>query len=180
MLEYSWYCDQYSVDTISAGVVMSFLYESFERNLLTAEDTGGLKLTWGDKATALELLHQIAAGKRVCQSCGIRCALFERMDCRACCATPQAHQRSVMEELALYAMEAKGLEFSMYITKESLAQQGGYGFALKGPQHDESWLIAIDQLRKELPTLKQRQKRYCGFHCFAPGLTLQGCASSPG
>ena len=44
----------------------------------------------------------------------------------------------------------------MYITKESLAQQGGYGFALKGPQHDEAWLIFIDQVYNELPTLEQK------------------------
>jgi aldehyde:ferredoxin oxidoreductase len=53
-------------------------------------------------------------------------------------------------------MEVKGLEFSMYITKESLAQQGGYGFALKGPQHDEAWLIFIDQVHKELPTFEMK------------------------
>jgi aldehyde:ferredoxin oxidoreductase len=34
-------------------------------------------------------------------------------------------------------MEVKGLEFSEYVTKESLAQQGGYALALKGAQHDE-------------------------------------------
>ena len=43
-------------------------------------------------------------------------------------------------------MEAKGLEFSEYMTKESLAQQGGYGLALKGPQHDEAWLIFLDMV----------------------------------
>jgi aldehyde:ferredoxin oxidoreductase len=53
-------------------------------------------------------------------------------------------------------MEVKGLEFSMYVSKESLAQQGGYGFALKGPQHDEAWLIFIDQVHKEIPTLEQK------------------------
>jgi aldehyde:ferredoxin oxidoreductase len=58
----------------------------------------------------------------------------------------------VTVELNKFGMEAKGLEFSMYITKESLAQQGGYAFALKGPQHDEAWLIFIDQVHKELPT----------------------------
>jgi len=64
---------------------------------------------------------------------------------------------AVMAELNKFAMEVKGLEFSMYVTKESLAQQGGYGFALKGPQHDEAWLIFIDQVHKELPTLSTRQ-----------------------
>ncbi|MFN2169577.1 MAG: hypothetical protein ACK2U9_25365, partial [Anaerolineae bacterium] len=60
----------------------------------------------------------------------------------------------IYKELCLFGMETKGLEFSMYITKESLAQQGGYGFALKGPQHDEAWLIGIDQIRNELPTFE--------------------------
>ena len=30
-------------------------------------------------------------------------------------------------------MESKGLEYSEYVTKESLAMQGGYGLTLKGP-----------------------------------------------
>ena len=43
-----------------------------------------------------------------------------------------APKEDVLNELKAFAMEVKGLEFSMYSTKESLAQQGGYGFALKG------------------------------------------------
>jgi aldehyde:ferredoxin oxidoreductase len=62
----------------------------------------------------------------------------------------------VMADLNKFAMEVKGLEFSMYITKESLAQQGGYGFALKGPQHDEAWLIFIDQVNNEIPSFAQK------------------------
>ena len=61
----------------------------------------------------------------------------------------------VASELGKFAMEVKGLEFSMYITKESLAQQGGYGFALKGPQHDEAWLIFIDQVYNEIPEIER-------------------------
>jgi aldehyde:ferredoxin oxidoreductase len=48
------------------------------------------------------------------------------------------------------------LEFSMYISRESLAQQGGYGFALKGPQHDEAWLIFLDQVHKEMETFEMK------------------------
>ena len=40
--------------------------------------------------------------------------------------------------------------------QQPLAQQGGYGFSLKGPQHDEAWLIFIDQLYKEIPTFKMK------------------------
>jgi aldehyde:ferredoxin oxidoreductase len=61
-----------------------------------------------------------------------------------------------MSELEKFAMEVKGLEFSLYVTKESLAQQGGYGFSLKGPQHDEAWLIFIDQVHGEIPTFEMK------------------------
>ena len=61
-----------------------------------------------------------------------------------------------LAELGKFAMEVKGLEFSLYVTKESLAQQGGYGFSLKGPQHDEAWLIFIDQVHGELPTFEMK------------------------
>jgi len=56
--------------------------------------------------------------------------------------------------LADIGMEAKGLEFSEYMTKESLAQQGGYGLALKGPQHDEAWLIFLDMVHNFMPTFE--------------------------
>jgi aldehyde:ferredoxin oxidoreductase len=76
-------------------------------------------------------------------------------------------------------METKGLEFSMYITKESLAQQGGYGFALKGPQHDESWLIAIDQLRKELPTFEDKAEALLWFPLFRTWFNIAGLCKLP-
>ena len=49
-------------------------------------------------------------------------------------------------------MEIKGMEISEYLTKESIAQQGGYGLATKGAQHDEAWLIFMDQIHNLLPT----------------------------
>jgi aldehyde:ferredoxin oxidoreductase len=61
-----------------------------------------------------------------------------------------------LAELNKFGMEVKGLEFSLYVCKESLAQQGGYGFSLKGPQHDEAWLIFIDQVHNEIPTFEMK------------------------
>jgi aldehyde:ferredoxin oxidoreductase len=84
-----------------------------------------------------------------------------------------------MEELSLFAMETKGLEFSMYISKESLAQQGGYGFALKGPQHDEAWLIAIDQLNKELPTFKKKAMALKWFPLIRTWFNIVGLCKLP-
>ena len=53
-------------------------------------------------------------------------------------------------------MEAKGLEYSQYMSKESLAQQGGYTLALKGPQHDEAWLIFMDMVNNQIPTFEDK------------------------
>jgi aldehyde:ferredoxin oxidoreductase len=180
MLEYSWYCDQYSLDTISLGVTLSFLYEAYERGLLTREDTGGLTLTWGDAETALELLHQIASGKPGFPrevGHGVRYMKIWIAD-RAALRLGRSRE-SVLEELSRFAMESKGLEFSMYITKESLAQQGGYGFALKGPQHDESWLIGIDQLRKELPTFEEKADALRWFPLFRTWFNIVGLCKLP-
>ena len=85
----------------------------------------------------------------------------------------------IMAELELFAMESKGLEFSMYITKESLAQQGGYGFALKGPQHDEAWLIALDQIKKELPTFEKKASALRWFPLFRTWFNIVGLCKLP-
>jgi aldehyde:ferredoxin oxidoreductase len=84
-----------------------------------------------------------------------------------------------MNELNKFGMEVKGLEFSMYITKESLAQQGGYGFALKGPQHDEAWLIFIDQVYKEIPTFKMKAKALRWFPLIRTWFNAVGLCKLP-
>ncbi len=180
MLEYSWYCDQYSLDTISLGVTLSFLFEAYERGLLTSEDTGGLQLVWGDVRTTLELIHKIAAGEPgLPQEAGhgvryLKGWIAERAAHRRGCA-----REEILDELSRFAMESKGLEFSMYITKESLAQQGGYGLSLKGPQHDESWLIAIDQIKKELPSFEDKAEALWWFPLFRTWFNIVGLCKLP-
>jgi len=52
-------CNTYGIDTISAGNVIAFAIEAYERGLITDEDTGGLKLRWGDADACLNLLEMI-------------------------------------------------------------------------------------------------------------------------
>jgi aldehyde:ferredoxin oxidoreductase len=49
------------MDTISAGGVAAFAIECFEAGLLTAEDTGGLELRWGDAEAITALIEKIVA-----------------------------------------------------------------------------------------------------------------------
>jgi len=180
MLEYAWYCDEYGLDTISAGVVMSFLFEAYQRDLLSSIDTGGLELKWGDTDTVLNLLHRMAAGETEFAREAGRGVRHIKTYVAQLAAQRNGRPRSeVLKELELFGMECKGLEFSMYITKESLAQQGGYGFALKGPQHDESWLIGIDQLNKELPTFEKKARALKWFPLFRTWFNIAGLCKLP-
>ncbi|MEM1976921.1 MAG: aldehyde ferredoxin oxidoreductase C-terminal domain-containing protein, partial [Nitrososphaerota archaeon] len=52
-------CNTYGIDTISAGNAIAFAIEAYERGLITDEDTGGLKLRWGDADACLNLLEMI-------------------------------------------------------------------------------------------------------------------------
>jgi aldehyde:ferredoxin oxidoreductase len=90
-----------------------------------------------------------------------------------------ASVEETMEQLNKFAMEVKGLEFSMYISKESLAQQGGYGFALKGPQHDEAWLIFIDQVHNEIPTFEMKAKALKWFPLIRTWFNAVGLCKLP-
>ena len=76
-------------------------------------------------------------------------------------------------------MENKGLEFSEYVTKESLAQQGGYAMTLKGAQHDEAWLIFMDQVNKQLPTFEDKAEALHYFPMWRTWFSLHGLCKLP-
>jgi aldehyde:ferredoxin oxidoreductase len=51
--------NMYSLDTISLGSVMAWAMESYEKGVLTRDDTYGLDLTWGNAASMVELVGKI-------------------------------------------------------------------------------------------------------------------------
>ncbi len=53
-------CNRTCMDTISAGMVIAFAYECFEKGIITAADTGGLELRFGDPLLMLKLLEMTA------------------------------------------------------------------------------------------------------------------------
>ena len=52
-------CNIYGLDTISAGNVIAFAIEAYERGIITEKDTGGIKLRWGDPKVTLTLIEKI-------------------------------------------------------------------------------------------------------------------------
>jgi aldehyde:ferredoxin oxidoreductase len=56
------YCNKYGMDTISCGATISWAFEAFNEGRITAEDTGGLDLSWGNADSMVKLTEMI--GKR--------------------------------------------------------------------------------------------------------------------
>ncbi len=171
VLELNFYCDTYGIDTISCGNSIAFAMECYEYGILTKERTGGMELTWGNQDAALELLHQMARGEGfgVVVGQGIRSMKKEFREKYG--ANPKL--------LADIGMEVKGMEISEYMPKESLAQQGGYALASKGPQHDEAWLIFMDMVHKQLPTFEDKAEALYYFPVWRTWFSLHGLCKLP-
>ncbi|MCL1827063.1 MAG: aldehyde:ferredoxin oxidoreductase, partial [Candidatus Cloacimonetes bacterium] len=126
-VELNFYCDTYGVDTISFGTALAFAMECYEYGIITKEMTGGLDLTWGNADSAFEVLHQMSRGEGFGMIVGQGVRFMKNW-----LVTEHKADADFLQDIG---MELKGLEFSEYVPKESLAQQGGYSLALKGPQH---------------------------------------------
>ncbi len=53
-------CSRLGLDNISAGSAIAFAMDLFERGILDNRDTGGLELTWGNRAAMEVLIRQMA------------------------------------------------------------------------------------------------------------------------
>jgi len=171
LLEINFYCDTYGIDTISFGTLTAFVMECYEAGILNEEITGGLELNFGNADAAIELLHQMGRGEGFGLIAGQGIRRLKQIFAQEYGGDPQ-----FMHDIG---MEAKGLEYSEYVTKESLAQQGGYGLASKGPQHDEAWLIFMDMVNNQLPTFEDKAEALHYFPMWRTWFGLCGLCKLP-
>ena len=171
VLEMNFYCDTYGIDTISYTTGMAFVMECFEAGILDKDKTGGLDLHFGNADESLEILHQMARGEGFGVIVGQGIRRMKEYFVREYGADA--------EFLRDIGMEAKGLEYSEYVTKESLAMQGGYGLALKGPQHDEAWLIFMDMVNNQIPTFADKAEALHYFPMWRTWFGLVGHCKLP-
>lgn len=171
LLEGNFYCDTYGVDTISFGTMCAFAMECYERGILNKERTGGLELKFGNAEAQLELLHQIARGEGFGLIAGQGVLRMKKIF-----AEKGWGEASFLNDIG---MEVKGLEFSQYMSKESLAQQGGYALTNKGPQHDEAWLIFMDMVNNQIPSFEDKAEALFYFPLFRTWFGLNGLCKLP-
>lgn len=171
VIEANFYCDTYGICTITWGTTMAFIMECYERGILNKERTGGLELNFGSKDDALELLHRVARGEGFGKYAGMGVNKLKEFFVKEYGADP-----NFLNDIG---MVNKGLEYSQYVSKESLAQQGGYAMTNKGPQHDEAWLIFMDMVNNQIPSFEDKAEALHYFPMFRTWFGLQGLCKLP-
>jgi aldehyde:ferredoxin oxidoreductase len=171
IIESNFYCDTYGMDTISWGTLVAFVMECYEAGILNKEITGGLELNFGNAEAAMELLHQLARGEGFGLIAGLGIRKMKEIFAKEYGGDPKFLQD--------IGMENKGLEYSEYVSKESLAQQGGFAMTNKGPQHDEAWLIFMDMVNNQIPTFEDKAEALHYFPMFRTWFGLVGLCKLP-
>jgi aldehyde:ferredoxin oxidoreductase len=93
-------CEEYGMDTLSAGCTMAFAMECYEKGFINQDDTGGVELKFGNSEEMLKMLEKI--GKRE----DIGNVLAE--------GTKRASE-IIGKESDHFAMQVKGLEFAAWM-----------------------------------------------------------------
>ncbi len=171
IIEANFYCDTYGICTISWGTLLAFIMECYENGILNEERTGGLKLNFGNADSAMALIHLLAKG----EGFGLIAGMGVRK-MKAYFVEKGWGDAAFLQDIG---MENKGLEYSEYISKESLAQQGGFAMTNKGPQHDEAWLIFMDMVNNQIPTFEDKAEALHYFPMFRTWFGLVGLCKLP-
>jgi aldehyde:ferredoxin oxidoreductase len=171
VIETNFYCDTYGICTITWSAVTAFIMECYENGILNKERTGGLDLKFGNSKDALELLHRVSRGEGFGKIAGMGVRKMKELFIK----NGWGHAAFLTD----IAMENKGLEYSQYMSKESLAQQGGFAMTNKGPQHDEAWLIFMDMVNNQIPTFENKAEALHYFPMFRTWFGLVGLCKLP-
>jgi len=116
-------CNRYGLDTISTSSVIAFAMEAYEKGLLSAEDTGGIELEWGNAEAMIETIHAIARRE------GIGALLADGVRAVAAHLGPEADA---------FAVHVKGMEIPYHDPRAFVDMAANYATAARGACHLES------------------------------------------
>jgi aldehyde:ferredoxin oxidoreductase len=116
--------DELGLDTISAGVTIGFAMELFEKGILSAADTGGLALHFGNHEAMVELLPMMAFRQ------GIGDLLADGVKVAA---------EKIGKGADKYALHVKGLELPGYDVRGAKAHGLNYATAFTGADHNRGY-----------------------------------------
>lgn len=122
-------CDELGIDTISAGGVIAWAIECYQKGILKDKDTDGLKLSFGDANIVFTLIKKIASKE------GLGNLLSQ--------GSKRASQ-ILGQESEKFAIHVKGMEQSAYATHNATAMLLAYMTCDVGAHHNRAWAITYD------------------------------------
>ena len=148
-------CNLYGMDTISAGGVIQWAMECFEKGVITEKDTGGIRLEWGSAEAILGILEQTARRE------GFGSVLAEGVR-KAAQIIGQGSEK--------WAVEAKGLEQSRVETRTAFGYALAFAVNPRGPDHLHTEVLAEFGTR---PGGRALVEKITGSERYAFPLTLE-------
>jgi len=152
-------CNRYGIDTISCADTIACAFELFEKGILTAKDTGGLSLNWGDHRAIVKLVEMTGKGEGFGALVGEGSRkLTERFG-------PEARK---------YAMNVKGMEFPGYDPRGIQGMALAFATSTRGACHlratmyvPELFQGVLDRLtvKGKAKTLKEMQELFTLLDC---------------
>jgi aldehyde:ferredoxin oxidoreductase len=117
-------CDKLGLDTISAGNLIGFVMECFEKGLISSRDTGGFELRFGDSAASLNAIEMMARRE------GFGDLLAEGV---------RRLSNHIGKESERFAMHVKGMEFPGYEPRGAFGSALSYAVSPRGACHRRAW-----------------------------------------
>ena len=127
VIKMNFMADQLGLEAISAGSAIGFAMELYSKGIISAKDTGGLKLEYGNVDAAIKLMEMIAYKK------GFGDLLAEGV---------RAAAEKIGGKAIEIAMHVKGLEISAYDCHAAPGMALAYGTSPIGAHHKDAWFIA--------------------------------------
>ena len=121
-------CDELGIDTISAGVVIGWTMECFEKGILSRDDIGR-DIGFSDLDSVIYLLNKIATRD------GIGDLLAEGVKVAA---------QKTGKDSERFAIHVKGLEWSGYECRNAPSMMLAYMTADVGAHHNRAWVLGHD------------------------------------
>jgi len=122
-------CDELGMDGMSAGVVVSWAMEAYEKGILSKEECDGLELNFGNDDAALQLLYKIAKRE------GIGDILAEGV---------KRASEKVGKGSEHFAMHSKGLELPGYDVRSLKTFAMGMAVGTRGACHNRALSYELD------------------------------------
>lgn len=116
-------CNRYGMDTISTSAVIAFAMETYEKGILTKEDTDGIELTWGNAPAIIQAIEKIAhrEGLGDLLADGVR-------------ATAQRLGKGTED----FAIHVKGMEMPYHDPRAFVSMAANYATSNRGACHLEA------------------------------------------